>query len=652
MKADFSGYATKAGIKCTDGRTIAQDAFKHQDQQQVPLVWQHGHTDPENVLGHAILEHRPDGVYAYGFLNKTKKAQHAAELLEHGDINKLSIWANQLMERAGLVIHGAIREVSLVLAGANPGAVIESVTIRHADGDHILEDEAIIRVGSDIDEVKRPIEPTQQIVHATAADDDDEDDDMDEDMTVQDVYDSMNEAQKQVLHYMVGEALEQAKSSAEHSDLYKEGNEMQHTNVFDRTGRDTADTGRQTHVLSHDAMSGIVEDAKQRGSLKKAVTEYALSHGITDIDQLFPDARNVTDVPEWVSRRQEWVSKLLGKVRKSPVARIRTLSADLTEDAARAKGYIKGSLKKEEFFRVARRATTPTTIYKKQALDRDDIVDITDFNVVSWLKGEMRIMLDEELARAILLGDGRDISDPDKINEQNIRPIAFDHEVYTTVVTVNVNDSASSMNEVTDAFITNRHLIKGSGLPTFFTTEIWLAKWLLLRDGDGRRLYRNLQELALELRVDEIVPVEVMQEYPEIVGVMVNPMDYVLGADKGGEVNMFDDFDIDYNKEKYLIETRCSGALVKIKSALVIKTAASDDVLVAPTAPTFNSTTGVVTIPTQTGVIYKNAAGATLSSGAQSAISAGATTTVYAEADDGYYFATSEGDSWDFTRDA
>lgn len=687
MKADFSGYATKAGLKCSDGRTIMPDAFKHQDSMKVPLVWQHGHSDPENVLGHAILENRPDGVYAYGFFNTSGKATHTRGLIEHGDINMMSIWANDLIERAGRVLHGAIREVSLVLSGANPGALIENVTIRHANDDETtLDDEAIIYTGLTLEH---------------AADKDDKNDDED-DETVQDVYDSMSEKQQQVLHYMIGEALESADSekkdntdSAKHDDVddkdektlqdvYKSMSDkhkevVQHMidealetastkqdnlgdndednskgkdmaikhNVFENQNKDS-----KKNVLSHDDMKGIVTTAARTGSLKHAVEEYALAHGITDIETLFPDAKAITDVPEWVARRTEWVSGLLGATRKSPFSRIKTISADLTFEEARAKGYVKGSLKKEEFFGVAARTTTPTTIYKKQALDRDDVVDITDFDVVAWLKAEMRLMLDEELARAILLGDGRDVASEDKINEQNIRPISKDHELYTTTITVNVDDASSSMTEVIDAVILNRHVLKGTGLPTFFTTEYWIARFLLLRDADGHRMYKTLADLAAELRVSNVVAVESMLDEPDIVGIMVNPVDYVLGADKGGSVSMFDDFDIDYNKQKYLIETRCSGALTKVKSAMVVMRTAAVNVLVVPNMPTFVNATGVLTIVNQVGVVYKN--GATVVNAAGSpyaAIAAGASITIDATPAAGYYFATSDDDSWTFTRD-
>lgn len=683
MKADFSGYATKAGLKCSDGRTIMPDAFKHQDNMTVPLVWQHGHTDPENVLGHAILENRVDGVYAYGFFNHSQKATHTKELLDHGDIKMLSIWANDLIERAGRVLHGAIREVSLVLSGANPGAVIENVTIRHSNGeDYTLEDDVIIYTGlelehSDIDpddpepeadpdpeedpDEADPDDKTIQEVYDSMTDEQREvlhsmlgaalqsseslsHADVDENSTVQEVYDSMNDIQKQVLHFMIGEALANA-NPAQHDNI-EEGTTMSR-NVFE--AQDTA----AGPSISHAEMMGIVEDAKKTGSLKESVEAYALSHGITDIDVLFPEAQTISSVPEFLARRMEWVNILLGGTRKSPFTRIKTISADLTFDEARAKGYVKGTLKKEEFFGVSKRITIPATIYKKQKLDRDDMIDITDFDVVTWLKGEMRVMLDEELARAVLLGDGRDIAHEDKISEQNIRPIASDHELYTTTITVNIDDASSSITEVVDAIILNRQHLRGTGQPTMYTTETYIARFLLLKDGMGRRMYKDINELANELRVAAIVPVEVMEEYEDIVAVLVNPVDYVLGADKGGQVSMFDDFDIDYNQYKYLIETRVSGALVKLKSAMVVRKTASTNVLAEPAAPTFDSETGAVTIVNTTGVVYKDGDDVVVNAaGSPYTVAAGETMVVNATPAAGYYFGSSMGDSWSFSMPA
>lgn len=702
MKADFSGYATKAGLRCSDGLTIMPDAFKHQDQARVPLVWQHGHSDPENVLGHAILENRPDGVYTYGFFNSTAKAAHTRELLEHRDITMLSIWANQLIKRSGQVLHGAIREVSLVLSGANPGALIENVTIRHSDGEETtLDDEVIIYTGLElehtsiddsidnstddstdnskddskddsvndsVDEIQEDeVDLTVQDVYDSMTDEQREvvhmmlgealshakgDDDDDEGETVQDVYDSMSEKQKQVLHFMIGEALESAKSTVAQDNMQNDNDDTQDqegstmANVFEKGAAKD-----ELPILSHADMQGIFADAMKSGSLKDTIQEYALSHGIENIDVMFPDAQSLSSTPEVLKRRNEWVAQFLGACRKSPFSRTKTINADLTLEEARAKGYVKGALKKEEFFGVTKRITTPTTIYKKQKLDRDDVIDITDFDVIVWLKGEMRYMLDEELARAILISDGRDVAHEDKINEGNIRPISKDHELYVTTINVNVGDASSSSQEIIDAIITNRRYYRGTGVPTMYTSELWISKLLLIRDTTGRRIYKSLAELALELRVNDIVSVDVMEEEPDLIAVIVNPVDYVIGADKGGQVNMFDDFDIDYNAYKYLIETRCSGALVKLKSGLVVRSTAAANVLVTPTEPSFVEATGVVTIPTVTGVVYKNAVTeATLIAGAQAALAEGATLSVVATPEAGYYFATSEDDQWSFTR--
>ena len=664
MEADFSGYVTKAGLKCTDGRTIMPDAFKHQDKVQVPLVWQHGHSDPENVLGHVVLEHRSDGVYGYGYFNNSEKANHSRELLVHKDINMMSIWANELVERSKRVLHGAIREVSLVLSGANPGALIENVTIRHSDDTETeLEEEAIIYTGLELE-------------HAAG------DDDVDDDATIKDVYDTLTDEQKTVVHYMIGAALEAAADDLKQDNMDADetdsndanlqqdnvndstndnagntndenddtkGNSMKH-NVFEKDKTDATNNKGEQVVLSHADVNGIVADAMKKGSLKEAVTDYALAHGITDIDILFPDAQAITDVPEWIKRRTEWVTDFLGGTRKSPFSRIKTLSADITAEEARAKGYITGNLKKEEFFSVARRVTTPTTVYKKQKLDRDDIVDITDFDVVAWLKAEMRLMLDEEIARAALVGDGRDISSEDKINEQNIRPISKDHELYVTSVNVNLDDSNSSIMELVDAIVSNRYKYKGSGLPTMYTTEIVIAKFLLLRDSLGRRIYKTIDELATELRVASVVPVEVMEEEADLVCILVNPVDYVFGATRGGEVSMFDDFDIDYNQYKYLIETRLCGALTKLKSAIVVRRVAGNTTLVAPAAPTFDGR--AITIVDTNGVTYRNAATGAIMNAAGSpyGVPAGETVTVVATPNAGFYFATSDDDEWTFTN--
>lgn len=585
---DFSGYATKAGLKCSDGRTIMPDAFKHQDKETVPLVWQHNHNEPSNVLGHAVLEHREDGVYAYAFFNGTDQAKNAKTLVEHKDITSLSIYANSLTEKSKQVIHGFIREVSLVLSGANPGALIDNITLAHSDGDLVtLDDEAIIYTGLELEHADGQSDST---------------DDSEDGPTVQEVYDSMTDAQKEVVHYMIGVALESSTEAtkddkAAHSDSEDDSKkeeekeedkekELVHSddkneeegrrmtrNVFEeQSGVDPDKVKRAT--LTHDAMREIVTDAQKSGSLKDAVEAYALKHGIDNIELLFPDARSITDTPEFDQRRVEWVSGVINGTRHSPFSRIKSLVADITVEEARALGYVKGNLKKEEFFGLTKRVTTPSTVYKKQQLDRDDIVDITDFDVVAWLKAEMRLMLDEELARAVLIGDGRDVASPDKIKDPagssegaGIRSILHDHDLYAAKVEVDAN---ATPNEVVDAFVTNMGVYKGSGSPTLYTTLPFLTKMLLSRDGMERRMYRSVSELASELGVSNVVVVEVMESEPDLLGIVVNLKDYTIGADKGGEVNFFDDFDIDYNQYKYLYETRVSGALTKIRSAVVV----------------------------------------------------------------------------------
>lgn len=578
MKADFSGYATKAGLKCSDGRTIMPDAFKHQDKMKVPLVWQHGHTDAENVLGHAILEARPDGIWADGYFNKTAKAVHMKEAVDHQDITMMSIWANQLIERSKMVLHGTIREVSLVLSGANPGALIENITIHHSDDDDtVLEDEAIIYTGL-------------EFKHADGGSSSDGGGDGE---TVQEVYDSMNDAQKEVLHYMLGQALESAgmgQSSMEEDDKEKqqkddsanngekdtEGKQMTHKNVFEKDGE------KAGPILSHADIEGIFADAtKYGGSVKQAVEAYAIAHGINQIDTLFPEATALTSAPEFWSRRTEWVNVVLNGARKTPFARVKTHWADLTYDDARAKGYITGTEKQEEFFAMSRRETSPQTVYKKQKLDRDDIIDITDFDVVAWMKGEMRIMLDEEIARAALVSDGRPIADPDKILEDRIRPISKDDPMFA--IPVKCDFAAGGIAAFVDAVISYRPQYRGSGTPTMFTSEALIASAMLLKDTLGRRIYTSVEQLAAEIRVSSIVPVDIFDPAAgSPLAIIVNMNDYVFGADKGGQVSLFDDFDIDWNQYKYLIETRCSGALVKLKSALVV----TQGTYVAPAAGT------------------------------------------------------------------
>lgn len=567
---DFHGYATKANLTCRDKRVILPDAFKDQDGEKVPLCWGHQHNSVTSVLGHAYLENRPDGVYAYGYFNDTDSGRAGKKLVDNGDVCALSIWANDLVQNGANVVHGVIRELSLVLAGANPGAYIDSV-IQHGD-DSAQEAEILFVLGKD----------NIQLVHSADSEDPEEDElkhaeeeageKKDKEETVEDVLKSMNEKQKNVLYALLAEALAEGENNK--SENQKEDAEMKH-NVFDN------DQGKneQENTLSHDAMEVIFRDGKRCGSLKESVLAHADEYGIQQIDWLFPEAKTLNNPPEFIQRDMGWVKQFMAGVHKSPFSRIKSVFADITEDDARAKGYLKGNMKKEEFFSLLKRTTTPTTIYKKQKMDRDDMIDITDFDVVAWLKGEMRMMLDEEIARAALVSDGRLASSDDKINEGNIRPIYNDDDLYCIKKQVHVSKGASE-NDKASTFIRcaiqSRKNYKGSGTPTLYTTEDMLTNCLLLTDTTGRDLYEDIAKLAKKLRVKDIVTVPVMEGMTgvkggELMGIIVNPADYNIGADKGGAVNMFDDFDIDYNQQKYLIETRCSGALTKPYSAIALE---------------------------------------------------------------------------------
>lgn len=579
-KYDFCGWATKNDLRCSDGRVIRRDAFKHNDGQTVPLVWNHLHNNPDNILGHALLQNRDEGVYAYCTFNDTKPGKEAKELVKHKDVTQLSIYANQLKQSGGDVLHGAIREVSLVLAGANPGAFIESVLVHGEES----EEDAIIFTGEDFtlshaeepepeeekalahaEETKTAKKETTKMADtATTTSEKPESEE-----TIQDVFDTLSEKQKTVVYAIIGQALEEAKGE---NNTDNGGTDNMKHNVFED------EEYEDQNAISHADMEAIFHDA-QHGSLRDAV----LAHGITDIDYLFPDAQNVTNTPIMITRDMGWVTKIMNGVHHTPFSRIKSIEANLTEDDARAKGYLKGKLKKDEVFSLLKRTTTPQTIYKKQKLDRDDVIDITDFDVVAWLKSEMRLMLDEEIARAILVGDGRLESSDDKINESNIRPIWKDADLYTikSTITVPANTTAGAKAKLfIQAVIKSRKDYKGSGDPTLYTTEDQLTDCLLMEDTTGRIIYETVEKLTTALRVKEIVTVPVMENLTRttadsktatLLGLVVNLNDYNVGADKGGAVNMFDDFDIDYNAQKYLIETRCSGAMIKPYSAIAIE---------------------------------------------------------------------------------
>lgn len=618
---DCSGWATKANMLCSDGRTIRKNAFEECDGKTVPVIWNHEHNDPNAVLGHAVLENRDNGVYAYISFNNTEAGQNAKILVQHKDVDRLSIWANKLKQMGGDVIHGVIREVSLVLAAANPGAVIDSV-IAHGDS---TDEEAIIccgeyiefidelahsdggtkgetEVGTDNKEQKPAAkkndkktvadafntltEEQKTVVYAmivqaledagagTDNKDKGEVKHADSDETIADVFNTLTDKQKTVVYAMIGQALEDAgvdTDDVEHSD---EGEtDFMKLNVFDKETKT-----QDQEILTHSEFQEIIGEARRRGSLKDAFLE----HGITDVDTLFPDAQTIDKTPGFIQRDNGWVAGVMAAVHKTPFSRVKSIFADITEDEARAKGYIKGKQKKDEVFKMLKRVTTPVTVYKKQSLDRDDMLDITDFDMIPWLKQEMRMMLDEELARAYLFGDGRSTSAEDKINEQNIRPVWTDDDVYTVKSEIAIT-KATTAEEKAQAFIKacikSRKAYKGSGNPTMYMSEDMLTDCLLLEDKTGRVIYDTVEKLATRLRVNKIVPVPVMEGLSRIkganthflAGLYVNLTDYNVGTDRGGDVTMFDDFDIDFNKQKYLIETRCSGAMCKPYGAVAIE---------------------------------------------------------------------------------
>ena len=566
---DFGGWATRNDIKCSDGRTIRKNAFIDNDGKTVPLVWNHSHNDPSNVLGHALLENRDQGVYAYCKFNNTELAQNAKELVKHGDVTELSIYANQLKQNGGDVLHGAIREVSLVLAGANPGAFIDSIMMHGEESD----EEAIIYTGESISLSHADTSTSEN--KAAESKKEEKGGTMNKEKTMKEILDELTEEQKNVVYALIGQALEDGGVDDEDEEDYEdedEGDNEMKQNVFDR------DEQYSENVLSHSDMMDIISDAKRYGSMKDSFLAHTQTYGIENVDFLFPEPETLSMEPTFVQRDMTWVQKVMGSVHHTPFSRIKSLFADITADEARAKGYIKGKMKKEEVFTLLKRTTTPTTIYKKQKMDRDDVVDITDFDVIAWLKKEMRLMLDEEIARAILIGDGRLPSSDDKINETNVRPILTDEDLYTVKANITVALNATGSEKAKafiDEVIRSRKEYKGSGNPTLFTTEDMVTECLLLEDSMGHKLYKSEAELATTLRVKEIVTVEVMEGVQDknshdVAGIIVNLADYNVGADKGGAVNMFDDFDIDYNQQKYLIETRCSGALIKPYSAIAL----------------------------------------------------------------------------------
>lgn len=652
-KYDFSGYATKNDLRCADGRTIRRNAFKDCDGVTVPLVWQHSHGKPSDVLGHALLENRSDGVYTYGSFNDTEAGKNAKELVRHGDVKALSIYANQLIQKGGDVLHGMIREVSLCLAGANPGAMIEDLSIEHFDdSDGEMELEARIYNGENIELYHSDEDGSDgeddgddydsDDDYEEDEDEDEEDSDMEDDMNLQEIVESMNDDQRNAMYYFVDQALSHSGMDDDDYDdpdesiqdvidtmsekqrnamLYVVGQALEQSDgdSYEEDEDDEEDSEMMKHayenynddaVIMHDALDSVIADGKRFGSLKESykfhMEEGALAHaidttgmevptmtddeyaeaygyGINEPSMLYPEARALEAEPMFIQRDISWAKVVWDGVHRTPFSRIKSIFANITEDEARAKGYLKGNMKTEEFFSLLKRVTVPQTVYKKQKIDRDDITDITGFDVVRWLRAEMRIMWDEETARAMLIGDGRPGTDGDKISEEHIRPIASDVPLFSIqkVVTRGANDEATAKNFM-KAAVRARKDYKGSGNPMLFTTEDVLTSMLLIEDGIGHYIYKSEAELATALRVSKIVTVPVMEGHTlangnELMGIIVNLKDYNVGTDKGGEVNLFDDFDIDYNQYKYLIESRCSGALIKPYSAIVLSVPAASN---------------------------------------------------------------------------
>ena len=701
---DFSGWATKANLRCSDGRTITSKAFEHMDGKKVPLVWSHDHKSPSNVLGYAILHARPEGVWADGYFNDTEKGKESRKLVQHGDVESLSIYANELVEKSREVLHGMIREVSLVLSGANPGAKIMNVRLAHSDDPDdfdILEDRAVIFSGVSLAHAADDADEDEDEVEDDEFDDEEEDDvehsgltlqdvyntfdddqlvvvhsllgaaitgeDLSEELahadgqTIKDVYDTFNEDQKNVLHYMIGVALEnRAADSAAHSDLsdddsttadggnstdedtlaHQEGSTMSR-NIFE-----SAEGTTKGGTLTHDQFSSIMEDAKKPGQTLKSVLAHAEDYGINNIELLFPDAQMLPGGPAMIQRLQGWVSEVLDNVKKTPFAKVKSLVFDITAEEARAKGYVKGTKKVDEVIQLLRRSTGPTTIYKKQRLDRDDVIDITDMNVVAFLDAEMTVMIKEELARCILVGDGRSPLSDDKVKDpagsidgNGIRSILHDDDLYAIKHELAAN---VSYKDSIKGIVRARSKYRGTGSPTLFVSDNWLTEVMLLEDKFERPLYETIASLADKLRVSKIVPVEVFDDHANLLAILVNPADYSIGTNKGGELTSFEDFDIDFNQHKYLKETRLSGGLTLPFSAIVVTRALGTEV--TPTNPSFDGVTNTITIPSVTGVVYTVDEEAVTGSVVITSV-----TEVVAVADEGYYLASGATTSWTYT---
>lgn len=588
VKCDFSGYATKNDVRCSDNKVIRHGAFAAYDGKTVPLVWQHKHGDVENVLGHADLEVRDDGVYAYAHLNNTDRGRTAREMVKNGDIKAMSIYATHVRARGNDVVHGELVEVSLVLRGANPGALIDQVSIEHGDsGDEI---EAVIYTDAQLDFVSHSdedededfeVEETDDVEHAEEEPEADEAEGDEDDPTLGEIFEGMTEEQKTAVYAIVGQLVDSVDEEAEeseteevedtaHSDTTEDT--MAHKNVFEGSA-----TTEELPVLTHSQIETIFEDARSGGSLKDAILAHADAYGIKQIETLFPEAKDLWNTPEFIKRKTDWVNSVVGGAKHSPFSRIRTRFADITADEARARGYIKGNKKEDEVFTLLQRTTSPTTIYKKQRLDRDDILDITDFDVVSWIRGEMKIMLEEELGRAVLIGDGRAVSSKDKIKEDCIRPIYKEDSLYAPRV---VLAKETSIDDILDSMVRALDDYDGAGNPTWFADPRLVTEMLLLKDKMGHRQFRTIAELADYIGVSKIVKVPPMKGLKrtsakngelEALGIIVNMSDYTIGADKGGQLFAAEDFDISFNQYHYLLETRLSGALTQPKSAVIVE---------------------------------------------------------------------------------
>lgn len=668
QQPDFSGWATKSDLVCSDGRTIKPGAFKHQDKMTVPLVWMHQHSDPENILGHAVLENRAFGVYTYGFFNGTERGQHMKAAVQHGDIVSLSIYANNLTERVTdkggkSVYHGDIKEVSLVTAGANPGAFIENVNMVHGDSVETIN-EAVIYTGlslehSDMPKLKKEKKMGKKNTDPAGS----EEVNLEHaDVTaesIKEVFDGFSDLQKNVVYFMLGDAVERTKqeadAAAQHGDIMnsedflahvndkiKEGfAEMTTHNLFEQQG--AAKTGA---TLTHDQFTELMKDAQKLGKFSESVIAHAADYGIDEIETLFPDAKQLPGGPELYSRRMGWVDKVLSATKHSPFSKVKSIVFDITEEEARAKGYIKGNQKKDEVIKLMKRTTGPTTVYKKQKLDRDDVIDITDLDVVAWLKAEIRLMLEEEIARAILFGDGRSALSEDKIKDpegansgDGIRSILHDADFYSIKTDLPANVAPK---DAVKGIIRARSKYRGTGKPTLFISDAFLTDIMLEEDKFGRPLYETEQVLADKLRVAEIVTVDIIDDTENLFAIMVNLADYTVGTNKGGELTSFEDFDIDFNQQKYLMETRLSGALTKPFSAIVIRRL--QGTLATATPPSFNGATDTITIPTAAGVVYL--IDGTVVTGDK--VITGPTE-VIAEAVDGYYLAAGSVREWNYT---